>query len=152
MNMGTACCSTPTPICYLRNMSDAEEVLQDTLVQFLKTRPKLESQAHERAWLLHVAANLSKNRLKYNALRRADELNEERTGEQDEDLAFVWDAVQALPVSCREAIHLYYYEGLSTAEIAHVLHRSETAVRSALHRGREKLRQVLREDYDFEIR
>ena len=48
---------------YLHNMADAEEVLQDTLVQFLKTAPRFESEAHEKAWLLRVAGNLSKNRL-----------------------------------------------------------------------------------------
>ncbi len=47
---------------YLHNMADAEEVLQDTLVQFLKTAPRFESEAHEKAWLF-VAGNLSKNRL-----------------------------------------------------------------------------------------
>ncbi len=41
-------------------MADAEEVLQDTLVQFLKTAPAFESEAHEKAWLLRVAGNLSK--------------------------------------------------------------------------------------------
>ena len=136
---------------YLHNMSDAEEVLQDTLVQYLRTSPELNDAQHERAWLLRVAANLSKNRLKYSAAHSADELNEELTAEHREDLSFVWEAVKSLPVSCREAVHLFYYEGLSTAQIAHILGRSETAVRSALHRGREKLREILREDYDFEI-
>ena len=136
---------------YLHNMSDAEEVLQDTLVQYLRTSPELNDAQHERAWLLRVAANLSKNRLKYSAVHSTDELSEELTAEHREDLSFVWEAVKSLPVSCREAVHLFYYEGLSTAQIAHVLGRSETAVRSALHRGREKLREILREDYDFEI-
>lgn len=45
---------------YLHNISDAEEVLQDTLVQFLKTAPVLEHKEHEKAWFLRVAANLSK--------------------------------------------------------------------------------------------
>ena len=62
---------------YLHNMADAEEVLQDTLVQFLKTAPVFLNKAHEKAWLLRVAANLSKNRLSYNKLRQTDELNEE---------------------------------------------------------------------------
>ena len=48
---------------YLHNLSDAEEVLQDTLVKFLQTAPVLESPQHERAWLLRVAGNLSNNRL-----------------------------------------------------------------------------------------
>ena len=49
---------------YLHNMADAEEVLQDTLVQYLKHAPELRDAEHERAWLLHVAANMSKNRFR----------------------------------------------------------------------------------------
>lgn len=135
---------------YLHNRSDAEEVLQDTLLQFLKTAPVLESAQHEKAWLLRVAANLSKNRIDYNAHRRTDELNDELVAEQREDLSFVWDAVKALPVKYREVIHLFYHEGYSTAQIAAILKLNEATVHSHLHRGREKLKELLKEGYDFE--
>lgn len=134
---------------YLHNMSDAEEVLQDTLIQFLKTAPVLESAAHEKAWLLRVAANLSKDRIDYNRLRTSDELKEELVSEEREDLTFVWEAVKALPVQYREAIHLFYHEGYPTAQIARILHKKEATVRSDLRRGREKLKAVLKEAYDF---
>lgn len=101
--------------------------------------------------LLRVAANLSKNRLSYNKLRQTDELSEELTAEGREDLSFVWDAVRQLPVQYREAVHLFYYEGLSTRQIASVLDRSEATIRSDLHRGREQLKRILKEAYDFEV-
>lgn len=135
---------------YLHNMSDAEEVLQDTLVQFLKTAPEFESENHEKAWLLRVAANLSKNRIRYNKLRETDELNEELVAEEREDLSFVWEAVKSLPVKYREVIHLFYHEGYQTEQIAKVLGRNESTVRSDLRRGREKLKEVLKGEYDFE--
>lgn len=100
---------------YLQNREDAEEILQDTLVQFLKTAPTLESREHEKAWLLRVAANLSKNRLKYNALRRTDQLAEELVSEDREDLSFVWEAVKALPLAYREVIHLFIRRGTPPA-------------------------------------
>lgn len=135
---------------YLHNMSDAEEVLQDTLVQFLKTAPEFESENHEKAWLLRVAANLSKNRIRYNKLRETDELNDELVAEEREDLSFVWEAVKSLPVKYREVIHLFYHEGYQTVQIAKVLGRNESTVRSDLRRGREKLKEVLKGEYDFE--
>ena len=135
---------------HLHNMDDAEEVLQDTLVQFLKTAPRFESGEHEKAWLLRVAGNLSKNRLDYNAVRKTDELNEELTAEGREDLSFVWQAVRELPEKYREAIHLFYYEGCSTKQIAEIVKRSEATVRSDLHRGRAMLREILKEAYDFD--
>lgn len=134
---------------YLHNREDAEEILQDTILQFLKTSPVLEGLEHEKAWLLRVAANLSKNRLKYNAIRRTDELAEELAAEDREELSFIWEAVRQLPPNYREAIHLFYLEGYSTREIAGILNQKEATVRSHLQRGREKLKAILGEAYDF---
>lgn len=130
---------------YLHNMSDAEDVLQDTLLQFLKTAPVLENPDHEKAWLLRVAGNLSKNRIAYNRVRGADELEESLAAEQREDLSYVWDAVKSLPVKYREVIHLFYYEGYSTGQIAQLLRMNESTVRSRLRRGREQLKSILQE-------
>ena len=135
---------------YLHNMSDAEEVLSDTLISFIRFAPIFENERHERAWLLRVAANHSKNRLKYNKRNGTDELSETLTADEKEDLSFVWDAVKQLPVKYREVIHLFYYEGFSTSEISRALGRNEGTVRSDLCRGRERLKAILKEDYDFE--
>ena len=135
---------------YLHNTSDAEEVVQDTLIQFLRTAPALESPAHEKAWLLRVAANLSKNRIRYNQRRNAEELSEQLPAQEAEDLSFVWEAVAALPEKYRVAIHLFYHEGCSTDQIARILGESPVAVRSHLHRGRQQLKKILKEAYDFD--
>ena len=135
---------------YLHNMSDAEDILQDTLIQFLKNAPNFENEGHEKAWLLTVASNLSKNMLTYLKIRQTDELSEELVSEEKEDLKYVWEAVKKLPVKNREVIHLFYQEGYSTKEIADILKRREATVRSDLKRGREKLKKILKEAYDFE--
>ena len=135
---------------YLNNMHDTEEILQETLIQYLKTSPILENEAHEKAWLFRVASNLSKNRISYNKIRSTDELNESLIAEEREDLSFVWEAVKELPVKYKEVIHLFYYEELFTAEIAKILQKKESTVRSHLMRGREKLKSILKEAYDFE--
>ena len=134
---------------YLHNMSDAEDILQETLIQFLKTGPLLENTSHEKAWLLKVAANLSKNRIEYNRIRQTDELEETLAADCREDLSFVWEAVKALPDKYREVIHLFHYEGYSTAQIGKMLNRKEATVRSDLRRGRQKLKDILKEAYDF---
>ena len=136
---------------YLHNMDDAEEILQDTLLKLLTAAPDFESETHKKAWLLRVAANLSKNRLDYNAIRTCDELSDDLAAEGREDLSFVWDAVRQLSVQFREVIHLHYYEGYSTEEIANILTRKPATVRSDLRRGREKLKAILKEAYDFEV-
>lgn len=135
---------------YMHSMSDAEDILQETLIRYLTKAPRFESAAHEKAWLLRVAANLSKSRLEYERIRRTDELEEELAAEEREDLSFVWEAVKALPVKQREAVHLFYHEGCSTAQIAKILDRNESSVRSDLRRGRERLKAILKEEYDYD--
>lgn len=137
---------------YLHNMADAEEVLQDTLVQFIHTAPVFENEPHAKSWLMQVAANLSKNRIRSNRIRQAedlDELQETLTGQESEDLSFVWEAVKSLPEKYREVIHLFYQEGYATGEIARILQRKESTVRSDLKRGRERLKEILQEVYDY---
>ena len=135
---------------YLHNMSDAEEILQDTLLSYLVNKPAFANEAHAKAWLLRVAGNLSKNRIRYNGYRNHDELMEELVAEEKEDLRFVWEAVSQLPENYREVIHLFYQEGFTTAEIAAILGRREVTVRSDLSRARKKLKEILKEAYDFE--
>lgn len=141
---------------YLHNIEDAEDILQETMIKFVTVRPVFESEAHRKAWLMRVASNLAKNRIDYNRVRDTLELNEEIAGEVQEDLdkgdeyKAIWDAVRSLPVHQREAIHLFYQEGYSTAEIAQITERREATVRSDLKRARDKLREMLKEASDFE--
>jgi len=62
----------------------------------------------------------------------------------------VWDAVRSLPAKYSEVIHLYYYQGYTTAKIAELLSKKESTIRSLLKRARIKLKVVLMEVYDFE--
>lgn len=135
---------------YVHNLSDAEEILQDTIVKYLTKSPQFESDEHEKAWLFKVASNLSKNKLRYNSIRSTDELNDSLISNQQEDLSYIWEAVKSLPENYREVIHLYYQEGYNTVDIAKILNKKETSIRSDLHRARQKLKEILKEMYDFE--
>ena len=130
-------------------MDDAEEILQDTLVRFLQTSPVFTGSGHEKAWLLRVAGNLCKNRLLYNRQRRTDPLSETLAAEERPDLSFVWEAVKALPLHQCEVVHLFYHEGLLTADIARIVERKESTVRSDLRRARLRLKEMLKEGYEL---
>lgn len=134
---------------YLHNMQDSEEILQDVLMKLLDKAPEFESEEHEKAWLLRVTANLSKNRIEYNKLRDTDELKDELVSENREDLSFVWEAVKELPENYREVIHLFYEEGYQTDEIAEILGETGANIRTRLRRARAKLKEILKEEYDF---
>ena len=135
---------------YLHNMQEAEDIVQETLIKYWEKAPVNMDAAQEKAWLFTVASNLSKNRIRYKKLRATDELLDSLIQEKREDLSFVWEAVRSLPVKYREVIHLFYYDGYTSNDIARILKRNNNSVRSDLSRGREQLKKILKEAYDFE--
>lgn len=128
----------------LGSREEAQDAVQDALVKYLEKRPALENEAHERAWLLRVTINLCKSRLRSPWRRRRVPLGELMGVTEEDRTAF--DALDALPVKDRAVIHLYYYEGYTTAEIARMTREAEGTVRSRLHRARQKLRRLLEKE------
>lgn len=134
---------------YVHNMADSEDILQETLIRMLDAHAAFENAAHEKAYIYRIAANVSKNHIAYSRRRETDELDEELIAEERRDLSFVWEAVKQLPQTLSEVVHLYYYEGYRTSEIASLLGRNESTVRSDLKRARDCLKNLLKEEYDF---
>ena len=130
-----------------RNRADAEDVLQDVFFRCLRRQPHFRDQEHQKAWLITAAINSSKS-----LLSRADrrhgagaEALEFLSTEDDTD-ATVYNAVMQLPDKYRTAVHLFYYEGYSVEEIGRMTETKPSTVKSHLHRAREALRKVLKED------
>lgn len=59
----------------------------------------------------------------------------------------VLEAVLSLPERCKTVVYLYYYEGYRTEEIARMLRRPGSTVRSQLSEGRRFLRERLGQDF-----
>lgn len=129
----------------LGNQQDAEDAVQDTFVRYWKKRPDFQNAEHEKAWLIRVATNRSKDKLR-NWFRRStvgmDAL--ENISDSTKD-AFVLEQLLALPRREKTALYLHYAEGYKVTEIAEILGISGNAVKAALHRGREKLKIQLKE-------
>lgn len=135
---------------YMHNLSDAEDILQDTLLSLMRNKPVFLSPAHEKAWLMRVAINLCKNRLKSSWFKTVEIPENLPADDMTEEESEVMAAVRRLPVKYREVVHLFYEEGYSTSEIASLLGKKEATVRSLLHRSREKLQESLKGVYDFD--
>lgn len=123
--------------------ADAEDVMQEVFVRLLRARPEFRDEEHAKAWLLRVGARCAADVLRAPWRRRE--------GPLDDGLPAP-EPVLALPTQYRMAVHLYYYEELSVAEIAAVLGKSEGAVKSRLFRARALLRRYLKEDGDVSER
>ena len=133
-----------------RNAADADDVVQDTLIQYHTTDKQFDSEQHIRAWLLRVAINKAKN-INMSFFRRASVPIEdyiETLQFESPEVKDLFESVLKLPEKYRIAIHLFYYEDYSVKEIAAILHTSENNVKVRLSRGRRMLKTTLQEAWD----
>ncbi len=127
--------------------ADAEDAVQDTFLKLLTAEQDFTDEEHIRRWLIRVTVNACKNRM--NSFRRKrvcslDELTQEPAAFSDDD-RWLWAEVSRLPTKYSTVLHLYYYEGYRCAEIAELLHISESNVQTRLNRARKMLKQNLEE-------
>ena len=130
---------------YLKNRCDAEDITQEVFLTYYRKAPRFLNSQLEKAWLMKVTVNKCKSllRAKY---REELPLTEDISYLPPEESA-VLEAVLSLEEKYRLPIHLHYYEGYSLEEIAKILHVRPGTVGSWLTRGRERLKQILKEDY-----
>lgn len=127
----------------LGDAHEAEDAVQDAFLRCLEKGPEFESPAHEKAWLLRVTVNGCKSRLRSPWRRRAAPLLDTYPAAAPEEQNLM-ETIMALPARDRAVLHLYYYEGYQTAEIAEMTGWREGTVRSRLTRARAKLGDLLK--------
>lgn len=132
----------------LRNTQDAEDVVQEVFLSLLSKHPQFENTEHEKAWLIRVTINKSKNLLRSCAHKTETFMQEQRTeNTEDTQETELLSAVQSLDEKYRTLIHLYYYEGYSIKEIARILTLPPATVGTRLARARAQLKKQLKEDF-----
>ncbi|MCQ2492455.1 MAG: sigma-70 family RNA polymerase sigma factor [Lachnospiraceae bacterium] len=136
---------------YTGNSYDSEDLLQEVLIKYMTRILPFRDDEHEKAWLLRVMINQSKNLLKKSSKKEQklseSELKVEDAGtEQHLDLV---SEIGKLPFEYKTPIILYYYNDYSVAEIANIMKISPSAVKMRLKRARDMLKIHL-EGYEYE--
>jgi RNA polymerase sigma-70 factor (ECF subfamily) len=137
---------------FCRDRQRAEEMAQDAFLHIYRQLPKFRGDAAFSTWMFSVSLNLYRSLLR----RRPpptdpiDALAELASGrhpllelEQREREGLVRRAVAALPARFREAMVVFYFNGMDLTETALALGVPEGTVKARLHRGREVLRRKL---------
>ena len=129
---------------YMKNQADTEDMVQDTFLRLMRDKTIFQSEEHEKAWLIRTATNLCKDHFKH---WWSKTVGIEHVADTAVDQKYTIDSnlekVLALPPKYKTPMYLYYYEGYSTVEIARILKRNKSTVRSWLHKGRNLLRMEM---------
>jgi len=141
---------------YLRQFRLAEDetydLVQNTFLKLLDV--KQGSLKSPKSWLFTVGRNMALNEIKKNKRMINPETMDDRQDDSpgalhgmisDEQKSDLYRAFEKLPENEQEILRLSLKHGLKNLEIAKVLGKKEGAVRVALHRSREHLKDLLRE-------
>ena len=135
-----------------QNQMDAEDVVQETFVQYYTSRKEFESGQHIRAWLLRVvinkARNINRTFWKKNKCSLEDYI--ETLTFPDSQSRDLFEEVMKLPDKYRIVIHLFYYEDYSVKEIAEILKLSQSNVKVRLSRARALLKESLKGEWNYD--
>jgi RNA polymerase sigma-70 factor (ECF subfamily) len=149
---------------YTRNTTDAEDLVQDTLVKAMRARHQFQVGTNMRAWLIRILTNTFINRFRRGGLEKSV-----LDGPDADPLADGWvsastmramrdpeattlrpllrqeinQALDELPDEFRLAVVLVDVEELSYREVAEIMGCPIGTVMSRLHRGRRMLKASL---------
>jgi len=142
----------------LNNVQEAEDVLQESFTEAFKNLAAFEQRTSFGGWLKQICINRSINQLKRRKVSfvEIDQTNiQEIAASQDQDeadtllkVAVVKNSMKKLPDGYRTVLSLYLLEGYDHEEIAGILEVAESTVRTQYMRAKQKLIQLLNNEYE----
>ena len=154
---------------FVKNEEDARDVVQSSYLSAFRSLADFEGSAQLSTWLHRIVVNTALMKLR-SSRRKPEESIEallpafqedghhveqfsdwsapaDRLLEQKETRATVRGCIEQLPESYRTVLVLRDIEELSTQEVAEMLTMTTTAVKVRLHRARQALSTLLRQEY-----
>jgi RNA polymerase sigma-70 factor (ECF subfamily) len=147
-----------------KNASDAEDLVQETLLKAYKNFDRFETGSNAKAWLFKIMTNTFINtyrsKQKESTSVSFDDIDDNflhsqltgpasETGDPEKDFfnkildRDVEKAIEKLPEEFRVVAVLAFYEGFAYQEISDILGIELGTVKSRLHRGRKILQKLL---------
>lgn len=125
----------------VKNKYDADDILQDVFVRLIKSKATVNNEEHLKALLIRITINCTKSLFSSASSKKCCALEDYISVDMPQRDTL--DAVLRLPLKYRTVVHLHYYCGYSTEEIAQILSVKPSTVKSQLHRARQKLKSDL---------
>ncbi|NIP80231.1 MAG: sigma-70 family RNA polymerase sigma factor [Gemmatimonadetes bacterium] len=143
----------------LGNRADAEDAVQETFIRAYRSLPQYREEGRFRAWVFKILVNRCRTHVDGRNRRGEVLLSADRVPaaalparEPAPSAPFrreaIRSAVEALPVTLREAFLLKYVEEWTYREMAELTGASVSALKMRVARARETLRSQLQEMHD----
>lgn len=142
---------------YVKDAEIAKDMVQNTFIKCYKNLDSFRFDAQIKTWLYRITINECKDYLKswnYKMVHVKSFINEtaksilpstEKTVLDKYNNEEIKDTIFSLPKVYREVVYLYYYDSLTTIEIANVLDVSVNTVKTRLRRAKQRLESMIKE-------
>ncbi len=136
----------------LHSEDDVEDAIQNTVIKVFENIKTLKQDEFFETWMIRILINECNNIMRKN--KRVLQFQESLVVENYDDIYEKLDLINAIASLNNELkiiTRLYYFEDMSTVEIAKILNIPEGTVRSRLARAREKLKKQMIERNEIEF-
>lgn len=134
---------------------EAEDVAQEAFIHAFRAIHTFDAARPFRPWVLSIAANLARNRLRglhryLNTLQRFARGNPEKIQPTapPSDAGSLWDQVRQLSLEDQQVIYLRYFLELSEVETAEAVRIPKGTVKSRLHRALHRLQERVEREHE----
>lgn len=127
---------------YLKGKERTEDVVQETFLKFYYASVNNENRI--KSWLFSTSKNMCIDLLRRE--KKQVSLIEDNVAGETEEFSEVLNFVDLLPEKYGEIIRLHYFGSMSIEEIAKAKTMSPQSVKKRLQRGREKLKEMMKEE------
>lgn len=139
---------------YTKNLADTEDITQEVFVKLYNNFYLFKNEEHLKKWLMRVTINQCKTLFLSAWKRKILPITDQEENTFYETLEIenneILDAILKLPKKYRLVIHLYYYENYKISEITGILNIKETTIQTQLSRARSLLKDLLKEEWNYE--
>ncbi len=136
---------------HMKHEQDALDAVSETFVRLFRKNPEFIDLEHEKAWLIRTAVNYCKDmqksfwKRKRNIYDETTEMMLQSVAVPDKDTELL-QAVWRLPSKYADLLYLHYYEGYTIEELAEIMHKNPSTLRSRLSRATDLLRKELEQN------
>ena len=142
---------------YVKDAEIAKDLVQNTFIKCYKNLESFRFDAQIKTWLYRITINECKDYLKswhYKMVQVKSFINEttksiipstEKIVIEKHNKEEIKDTIFSLPKVYREVVYLYYYDSLTSEEIASVLSIPVNTVKTRLRRAKQRLGSLIKE-------
>ena len=140
---------------YLHERELAEDAVQETFLRAYKALDTFRGECREKTWLTSIAINVCRNMRKsawhvhVNRSVTPEEIQVAVWEHDDQEAADLAAAIQQLPDKLKEVVLLYYYQEMTTFEIAKIVGVTRSMVSKRLQKAHAKLQGMLGKEYFY---